>query len=88
MGISRSTLLQLIAAFVVAPIGAAVMISALLLFGVGPRIVFFPGFLVLAGLGSLGFTVGNAVGVVSTVVFWWAIIVAAWFPVRRLRRRA
>ena len=84
---SASTTLKLVAVFVVAPIGAAVIISALLLFGVRPQTVFIPGFFVMARLETLGFTVANVVGVVSTVIFWWAIIVFVWAAVHRLRSR-
>ncbi|MEA2165863.1 MAG: hypothetical protein QOK37_3990 [Thermoanaerobaculia bacterium] len=57
--------------FVVAPIGAAVAVSALLLFGVTPRYVFFPGFLVKSWI-----KVPNAVGVLATLFVWWLVIVA------------
>lgn len=86
MGMTRSTILKLIAVFVVAPIGAAVIISALLLFGVRPQVVFTPGFFFMARLETLGFAVANPVGVVSTVVFWWAIILLVWVGVRRIAR--
>jgi len=84
MGMTRSTILTLIAVFVVAPIGAAVIISALLLVGVRPQVVFTPGFFVMARLETLGFAVANPVGVVSTVVFWWALILLTWVAVRRI----
>jgi len=81
--------LRLVALFVVAPIGAAVVISALLLFGVTPHLVFLPGFFVRARIEALGFHAPNAVGVLTTVVFWWAIIVLVWLAARKvLRRRA
>jgi hypothetical protein len=79
--------LTLIALFVVAPIGAAVVISVLLLFGVTPHVVFLPGFAVRAKLASLGFHAPNPVGVLVTLVVWWAIIVIVWLVVRRLWRR-
>ena len=33
---------------------------------------------------ALGFHVANPVGVVSTFVLWWAIIVSVWLALRRL----
>ncbi len=83
-----SPVLRVVALFVVAPIGAAVVISALLLFGVKPHLVFLPGFFVRARIEALGFHPPNAVGVLTTVVFWWAIIVLIWLAARRLLRRA
>jgi hypothetical protein len=86
---SRSRIvLGLIAVLVVAPIGAAVIISALLLFGVEPHTVFLPGWFVQSRLRALGFRAPNPVAVMSTAVFWWAIIVGVWLAVRRLLRRA
>jgi hypothetical protein len=82
------TVLRMVALFVVAPIGAAVVISALLLFGVTPRLVFLPGFFVRARIEALGFHAPNAVGVLTTLVFWWAIIVLVWLAARKLLRRA
>jgi hypothetical protein len=87
--VARSpAVLTVLALFVVAPIGAAVMISALLLFGVTPHLVFLPGFFVRAKMEALGFHAPNAVGVLTTVVFWWVIIVLIWLAVRRVLRRA
>ena len=83
-----SPVLRVVALFVVAPIGAAVMISALLLFGVTPHLVFLPGFFVRAKMEALGFHAPNAVGVLTTVVFWWVIIVLVWLAARRVLRRA
>ena len=83
--VARSRLvLGAVALLVVAPIGAVVMISVLLLFGVKPQLVFLPGFFVTSQLEALGFHVVNAVGVVSTVVLWWGIIVIVWLVLRRL----
>jgi len=82
-----SRVLTLLALFVVAPIGAAVVISVLLLFGVTPHLVFLPGFAVRSKLAALGFHAPNAVGVLVTLVAWWAIIVIVWLAVRRLWRR-
>lgn len=62
---------------VLAPIGAVVLVSALLLFGVGPRVVFAPGRGVKSLIEMGGFHVPNAVGVVSTVICFWVIIAAA-----------
>lgn len=83
-----SPVLRVVALFVVAPIGAAVVISALLLFGVTPHLVFLPGFFVKARIEALGFHAPNAVGVLTMLVFWWAIIVLVWLAARRLLRRA
>jgi len=83
-----SPVLRVLALFVVAPIGAAVVISALLLFGVTPHLVFLPGFFVRAKMEALGFHAPNAVGVLTTVVFWWVIIVLVWLAARRVLRRA
>ena len=80
-------LLIAIALFVVAPIGAAVIISVLLLFGVTPHLVFLPGFAVRAKLAALGVHTPNGVGVLITLVVWWAIIVIVWLTVRRVWRR-
>lgn len=88
MVITSSTVLRVLAVMVVAPIGAAVVISALLLFGVDPHLVFLPGFFVMSRLQALGFHAANPVGVVSTFVLWWAIIVSVWLALRRLLRAA
>ena len=81
---SRSNrVLTLVALFVVAPIGAAVVISVLLLFGVTPHLVFLPGFAVRTKLAALGFHAPNAVGVLATLIVWWAIIVIVWLVSRR-----
>jgi len=87
--VARSpAVLTVLALFVVAPIGAAVVISALLLFGVTPHLVFLPGFFVRAKMEALGLHAPNAVGVLTTVVFWWVIIVLVWLAARRVLRRA
>jgi len=72
---------------VVAPIGAAVVISVLLLFGATPHLVFLPGFAVRAKLSALGIQTPNAVGVLVTLFAWWVILVAVWVVVRRVWRR-
>jgi hypothetical protein len=82
-----SPVLRVVALFVIAPIGAAVVISALLLFGVKPHLVFLPGFFVRARIEALGFHAPNAVGVLTTLAFWWAIIVLVWLAARLLFRR-
>jgi len=79
--------LTLVALFVVAPIGAAVVISVLLLFGATPHVVFLPGFVVRAKLAALGFHTPNAVGVLVTLIAWWVIFVIVWVVVRRVWRR-
>ena len=86
MAAGSRVVLSAIAVVLVAPVGAAVLISALLLFGVQPHLVFLPGFVVKSRLEAFGFHVANRVAVVSTVVFWWAIIVSVWLAVRRLWR--
>ncbi len=77
----------LIFVLVVAPIGAAVIVSALLLFGVAPGIVFSPGWAVLSLLRKSGVHAPNAVGVLTTVGSWWLLIVAAGAVWERSRRR-
>ena len=56
---------------VVAPIGAVVIVCALLLFGVKPAAVFAAGWAVKSFLHA-----PNAVGVASTVLFWWLLLAA------------
>jgi len=67
---------------------AVVLIATLLLFGVRPRIVFTVGFLVRGWCEALGFHAPNAVGVVSTVLVAWALIVVLWLIVTGFVRRA
>jgi len=68
---------------------AIVIIAALLLFGVEPQLVFTPGFLVKAWLEHLGFHVSNRLGVLSTVLLLWGVIVGVRFAVARaVARRA
>jgi hypothetical protein len=84
-----SRTLTALALLVVAPIGAAVVSSVLLLLGVTPHLVFLPGLAVRAKLAAIGVHAPNAVGVLVTLVVWWAIIVIVWLVVRRfLRKRA
>jgi len=66
---------------VLAPIGAAVLVGALLLFGVRPQVVFFAGHLVKSW-----FHAPNAVGVLTTVFVWWIPIAAAGLLWERRRR--
>jgi hypothetical protein len=75
---------------VLAPIAAAVVVAALLLFGVGPHLVFAPGQAIQSLLHAGGFHAPNSVGVVTTVGLWWAIIVAIGFlwDRRHLRKSA
>lgn len=79
--------LALVALLVVAPIGAVVIISALLLLGVDPHAVFLPGFFVKSRLDALGLHAPNRVAVLSTAFGWWVIIVSVWLAVRWLLRR-
>lgn len=72
--------------FVLAPVGAVVLIAALLLFGVHPPAVFFVGFAVRGALARIGIHAPNAVGVLSTVCFWWAVIAALGLAWERSRR--
>ena len=78
---------RLIFLVVIAPIGAAVTVAALLLFGVDPHTVFLPGHLVMSWLEALGVHAPNSVGVLTTVFFWWAVIVAAGLAWERRRRQ-
>jgi hypothetical protein len=70
---------------VVAPIGAVVVISALLLFGVKPPTVFAPGRAVQALLAMCGLHPANRVAVASTAIAWWAVIVAVGLAITRRR---
>lgn len=85
MALDRSALLRLVAIFVVAPIGAAVLLTLVLLLGAKPALVFLPGHALRAALASLGFHVHNRVGVLATFVIWWAIFVFVWWVVRKIR---
>jgi hypothetical protein len=71
--------------FGVAPIGAVVVISALMLFGVSPQTVFTPGRVLVSTFAHAGIKVPRPLGVLATVAFFWAIIVALVFAVERLR---
>ena len=87
MVIPSNRVLTLVALLVIAPIGAAVLISVLLLFGVTPHLVFLPGFAVRSKLAALGFHAPNAVGVLVTLVAWWLVIVIVWLIVRRMWKK-
>lgn len=72
--------------FVLAPIGAVVLISALLLFGVKPQRVFAFGFAVRSLLTGIGLPSPKAAGVLGTgFLFWAAIVVAGLLWDRRKR---
>jgi hypothetical protein len=73
---------------VLAPIGAAVIVATLLLFGVEPHRVFFIGFAVRAWLAAFGFHAPNALGVLSTVFLWWAVIAAIGLAWERVAARS
>ena len=75
----------LIFLLVLAPIGAVVIIAALLLFGVDPHTVFLPGHALKAALSGRGIQAPNAVGVLTTVFVWWLILAAAGFVWERNR---
>jgi hypothetical protein len=70
---------------VLAPIGAAVLVAALLLFGVEPRLVFAPGRAVKSFFEVCGFHPANRVAVASTVAFWWAAFAAVGLAWERRR---
>ena len=61
---------------VLAPIGSAVVIMVLLLFGMQPATVFAPGSALKNILASWGVHAPNAVGVLSTVAAWWILFAA------------
>ena len=83
----RNKLLTFVFLFVLAPLGAVVFMSALMLFGVKPATVFAPGFALKGALVSLGFQVPNAVGVAGTAVLWWIIFAAAGMIWDRRKRK-
>ena len=74
-------------AIVLAPIGAIVVIAALLLFGVTPSVVFAPGRAIKSLLETYGFHVANRVAVAGTGAFFWAAIVAIGLVWERWGRR-
>ena len=71
---------------VLAPIGAVVIVAALLLFGVKPHTVFAPGWAILGALRAIGMHAPNAVGVAGTVIIWWIAIALIGLLWERLRR--
>lgn len=71
--------------FVVAPLGAAVLISVLLLFGVAPPLVFTPGRAFVAGFARAGIHLPRPFGVLVTVASFWIVIVALGLLLSRLR---
>jgi len=87
MAARSPAVLGVLALLIVAPIGAAVVIGALLLFGAEPHLVFLPGLFVKARLETFGFHVPKPVGVLVTEFFWWMIVVVLWLGLRRLLRR-
>jgi hypothetical protein len=87
MVLAARTVRLLVGLLVLAPILTAVLITTLLLLGAEPHLVFLPGHAIRSGLATLGFKAPNWVGVVSTAVLWWAIIVLVWLTVRRLAAR-
>ena len=74
MPLRAGRLYLLIFLFVIAPIGAVVVISALLLFGVTPHTVFAPGFAIKSLFDAGGIRVPNRVAVAGTAFCWWAVI--------------
>ena len=83
---SSSTFL-LIFVVLVAPVGAAVVIAVLLLFGASPPLVFATGHAVKAAFQWIGVRAPNAVGVLSTVFVWWLAIVLVGLAWSRHRGR-
>jgi len=73
---------------VLAPVAAAVIVSVLLLFGLNPHAVFAPGFAVKSLLQRWGIHAPNAVGVISTVALWWAIVATIGIAWERRSSRA
>jgi len=59
---------------VLAPVGAAVVIAALLLFHVRPQLVFAPGRAVKSLIEACGVHAANRVAVAGTAAFFWAVI--------------
>ena len=74
-------MLGLIAVFVLAPVLAFVIMTALLLFGVSPQFVFLPGFFLKAR-----FHFPNFVAVLSSGIAWWLVVVAVWVALRSALR--
>jgi hypothetical protein len=70
---------------ILAPVGAAVVVTLLLLLGVEPRLVFAPGRALKSFLELCGLHPANRVAVAGTVGFLWAIIAAAGLAWERRR---
>ena len=70
---------------ILAPVGAAVLVTVLLLLGVEPRLVFAPGRAVRSLLELCGLHPANRVAVASTVGFLWAVIAAVGLAWERRR---
>ena len=70
---SRQSFFLWIFLVVLAPIGAVVIVSALLLFGVHPQVVFAPGRGIKSLLEDFGFHPAKSVAVASTVFLWWLL---------------
>jgi hypothetical protein len=69
--VSRKSVYLAIFVFVLAPVAAIVIISALLLFGVPPQTVFVAGRAVQSAIGG-----PNRIAVASTAFMVWLIVVA------------
>jgi hypothetical protein len=85
----RGAHVRLVAFLFLTGVLAVVIVATLLLLGVEPRLVFLPGFTIKSWFERLGFHVPNAVGVVSTVLLWWIVILAVRFAiVKAISRKA
>ncbi|HYU25757.1 MAG TPA: hypothetical protein VEO74_11175 [Thermoanaerobaculia bacterium] len=73
---------------ILAPVGAVVVVTLLLLLGVEPRLVFAPGRAVRSFLEFCSLHPANRVAVASTVGVLWAVIAAAGLAWERRRRAA
>lgn len=77
---------RLVFLLVLAPLGAVVIAAALLLFGLKPHTVFLAGHAFKSVLSTYGFRSPNAVGVIATVLLWWAVIAIAGLAWENYRR--
>lgn len=77
---------RLLFVFILAPVGAVVIVAALLLFGVRPHTVCLAGHPLKSVLSALGVHTPNFVGVLLTVLLWWALIAAVGAVWERGRR--
>jgi len=73
--------------FVAAPIAAAALIVLLLLLGATPHLVFLPGHALLDALARAGTHAPKAVGVITTEIFWWVVVVSVGWAVARVRAK-